>query len=196
MHSYCALPTPTSQKPTASLCGVLVGTSQFQRMSPPITLVPPCFWWLDQAWTVQTTGTEETGEVFRRFLGKVVLAVEKRHQEEYGKEWYFPSHCPLMSLDMEPGQCSQLVRRKMLKKMERIHVLNDGPGGEFINSGTTLTTEFAMCKKIHFLCHLSHSEFICMILAAKVTYCLCLSPHKMPLHELEAFPSLDMTSSP
>ena len=107
-----------------------------------------------------------------------------------------PTSLSLMSLDVEPGQGSQLVRRKMLRKMERIHVLNDGPGGEFINSGTTLTTEFAICKKIHFLCHLSHSEFICMVLAAKVTYCLCLSPHKMPFHELEAFPSLDMTSSP
>ena len=91
-----------------------------------------------------------------------------------------PISLSLMSLDVEPGQGSQLVRRKMLRKMERIHVLNDGPGGEFINSGTTLTTEFAICKKIHFLCHLSHSEFICMVLAAKVTYCLCLSPHKMP----------------
>lgn len=172
MCSYCTLPTPTSQKPTAALCGVLVGTSQFQKMSPPITLVPPCLQRLDQAWTVQTTRNEDTGkEVFRRFLGKVVLAVEKRHQEEYGKERYFPSHCPLMSLDAEPGQCSQLVRRKILRKMERIHVLNDVPGGEFINSGTTLTTEFSICEKIHFLCHLSHSEFICMVLAAKVAYC-------------------------
>ena len=84
----------------------------------------------------------------------------------------------------------------MLRKMERIHVLNDVPGGEFINSGTTLTTEFSICEKIHFRCHLSHSEFIFLVLAAQVTYCLCLSPHKMPLHELEAFPSLDMASSP
>ena len=160
-------------------------------------LVPPCFQWLDQTWTVQTIETEETGEeVFRRFLGKVVLAVEKSHQEEYGKDRCSPSHCPPLSLDTEPGQCSPLVRRKMLRKMERIHVLNDVPGGEFINSGNTLTTEFAICEKIHFLCHLSHSEFICMVLAAKVTYCLCLPPYKMPLHELEAFPSLDMTYSP
>lgn len=52
-----------------------------------------------------------------------------------------------MSLDVEPGQGSQLVRRKMLRKMERIHVLNDGPGGEFINSGTTLTEQNKNMKK-------------------------------------------------
>lgn len=57
----------------------------------------------------------------------------------------------------------------MLREMERIHILNDVTGNEFINSGITLTTEFAIGEKIHFLCHLSHFEFICMLLAAKVT---------------------------
>ena len=56
----------------------------------------------------------------------------------------------------------------MLREMERIHILNDVTGNEFINSGITLTTEFAIGEKIHFLCHLSHFEFICMLLAAKV----------------------------
>ena len=130
MHSYCALLTPTSQKPTASLCAVLVGTSQFQRMSPPIMLVPPCFWWLDQAWTVQTTGTEETGEVFRRFLGKVVLAVEN----------------DLSRLHLHLSQGSPLVTVNIFTDKGRKSFKNSISLGHFLTSFSYDITAFAPRK--------------------------------------------------
>lgn len=74
------------------------------------------------------------------------------------------------------------------------------PGDELIDSGIPLTPEFEICEKIHFLCHLSHFEFICMLLAAKLARLQQalegLPPHETQLHEPEAFPLQDTASCP